>query len=134
MSDNYVVSAKNNNLATTSMVLGIIGWVLVILNICFQVATGLFAALTMGLGALLLCCVIPLSCLPPIAWLIGVITGHIGQNQIRETGEGGLGMAKAGLIMGYIGLGLVALTICAVIILSAMGVTIPFLGETMYQW
>jgi hypothetical protein len=34
--------------------------------------------------------------------LVGVITGHIGLNQIKTTGEQGRGLAIAGLIIGYI--------------------------------
>lgn len=34
--------------------------------------------------------------------LIGVITGHIGLNQIKQTGEEGRGLAIAGLIIGYV--------------------------------
>lgn len=33
-----------------------------------------------------------------------VITGHIALGQIKRTGEGGRGLAMAGLILGYIGL------------------------------
>ncbi|WP_434742764.1 DUF4190 domain-containing protein [Micromonospora sp. SH-82] len=33
---------------------------------------------------------------------IGAILGHIAQKQIRETGEGGEGFAKAGIIVGWI--------------------------------
>jgi Domain of unknown function (DUF4190)/Domain of unknown function (DUF1707) len=35
-----------------------------------------------------------------------VILGHIARRQIRETGENGDGMALAGLILGYVGIGL----------------------------
>jgi peptidyl-prolyl cis-trans isomerase B (cyclophilin B) len=41
--------------------------------------------------------------------LVGVITGHIGLNQIKKTGEEGRGLAIAGLIIGYIGLAFVLL-------------------------
>jgi hypothetical protein len=43
--------------------------------------------------------------------LIGVITGHIGLNQIKKTGDSGRGLAIAGLIIGYIGLAVVILLI-----------------------
>jgi len=33
----------------------------------------------------------------------GVITGHIALNQIKKNGEGGRGLALAGLIVGYVG-------------------------------
>ncbi|MFG1998248.1 DUF4190 domain-containing protein [Spirillospora sp. NPDC048911] len=38
--------------------------------------------------------------------ILAVIFGHVAQGQIRRTGEGGSGMAVAGLIMGYIMLAL----------------------------
>jgi hypothetical protein len=36
--------------------------------------------------------------------IVGVITGHIGMNQITKTGESGRGLAIAGLVLGYLGL------------------------------
>jgi hypothetical protein len=33
---------------------------------------------------------------------VGIITGHIGMNQIKKTGESGRGLAIAGLIIGYL--------------------------------
>lgn len=43
--------------------------------------------------------------------LVAVITGHIALKQIKTTGEGGRGLAIAGLILGYVGIaaGLIAL-------------------------
>lgn len=40
---------------------------------------------------------------------IGAILGHIALKQIRQTGESGEGMAKAGIIVGWIVTGLIAL-------------------------
>ncbi|QFG23179.1 DUF4190 domain-containing protein [Actinomadura sp. WMMB 499] len=34
--------------------------------------------------------------------ILAIIFGHVAQSQIRRTGEGGSGMATAGLVMGYI--------------------------------
>jgi hypothetical protein len=34
--------------------------------------------------------------------ILAIIFGHIAQSQIKRTGEGGGGMATAGLVMGYI--------------------------------
>ena len=45
--------------------------------------------------------------------LVGVITGHIGLNQIKKTGEQGRGLAIAGLIVGYVALVLQILFIVA---------------------
>ncbi|MEU9505215.1 DUF4190 domain-containing protein [Micromonospora sp. NPDC048170] len=42
---------------------------------------------------------------------IGAILGHVAQKQIRQTGEGGEGMAKAGIIVGWIVTGLYLLLV-----------------------
>jgi Domain of unknown function (DUF4190) len=34
--------------------------------------------------------------------ILGIVFGYIAKKQIRERGEGGSGLAKAGLILGYI--------------------------------
>ena len=34
--------------------------------------------------------------------ILGIIFGYMAKKQIRERGEGGAGLAKAGLILGYI--------------------------------
>lgn len=52
-----------------------------------------------------------------ITAVLGIIFGHIARKQIRETGEGGDGMALAGLIVGYIICGLWVLGILAYIAL-----------------
>lgn len=41
------------------------------------------------------------------AWSIaGIITGHIALKQLKTSGESGLGLAKAGLIISYVTVGL----------------------------
>lgn len=35
-------------------------------------------------------------------FIVGIVTGHVAMRQINESGERGRGMAKAGLIIGYI--------------------------------
>ena len=35
-------------------------------------------------------------------WPLGIIFGHIGMSQIKKTGQGGNGLAVAGLVIGYI--------------------------------
>jgi large-conductance mechanosensitive channel len=49
----------------------------------------------------------------PIA---GVITGHIALSQIRRTGEQGEGLAKAGLILSYVFIGVGLLAVIAYVI------------------
>ena len=48
--------------------------------------------------------------------LAGVITGHIALSQIRQTGEQGHGLAKAGLILSYVFIGLGILAAIAYVI------------------
>lgn len=53
-----------------------------------------------------------LSLVGLVSWItapVGAILGHIAMKQIRQTGESGEGMAKAGIIIGWIitGLGIV---------------------------
>jgi uncharacterized membrane protein YidH (DUF202 family) len=41
-----------------------------------------------------------------IGSILGIIFGHIARSQIRRTGERGAGLALAGLIIGYVTIGL----------------------------
>jgi hypothetical protein len=54
-----------------------------------------------------------------VLWFIGsiagVITGHMARRQIAQSGEGGSGMATAGLIIGYVGIALTVLGVIAFI-------------------
>lgn len=43
--------------------------------------------------------------------IAGVIMGHISLKQIKRTGESGRGMALAGLIVGYVGIGIYVVVI-----------------------
>ncbi len=56
-------------------------------------------------------------------WLLGsipaVVLGHMSRRQIRQTGEQGAGMAMAGLVLGYIGIGLAALLAIIIVIVVA---------------
>lgn len=76
--------------------------------------------------------------LPVIGGIVAVITGHMAKREIREsmgrlTGDG---LATAGLVLGYLNLGVTVLSICAVGVLLALGVTpflcIPFANE--FSW
>lgn len=59
--------------------------------------------------------------IPVIGQIVGIVTGHISLKQIKATGERGRGMGLAGLLIGYISLGLGALLIIGFIILVAVG-------------
>ncbi len=43
---------------------------------------------------------------PVIGGIVAIITGHMAKKQIAQTGEGGSGMATAGLVLGYVGVAL----------------------------
>ncbi|WP_433389643.1 DUF4190 domain-containing protein [Micromonospora sp. KLBMP9576] len=62
----------------------------------------------LAIAALVLALVGITSC---ITAPVGAILGHVAQKQIRETGEGGDGMAKAAIIVGWIVTGLFVLGI-----------------------
>jgi peptidyl-prolyl cis-trans isomerase B (cyclophilin B) len=51
--------------------------------------------------------------------IVGIITGHIGMNQIKKRGESGRGLAIAGLILGYLGLVVVVIWIAVAIAAAA---------------
>jgi len=52
------------------------------------------ASLVFGIVSWFLC--------PFVGGLLAVIFGHVARGQIRRTGEGGGGLAVAGLVLGYI--------------------------------
>ena len=37
-----------------------------------------------------------------VFWPLGIVFGHLARRQIRQTGEGGAGLASAGLILSYV--------------------------------
>ncbi|MCV2393065.1 DUF4190 domain-containing protein [Actinotalea sp. M2MS4P-6] len=53
--------------------------------------------------------------LPLIGAIVGVITGSMARKQIAQTGEEGEGMAKAGVIIGWIGIAFAVVGIIFVI-------------------
>lgn len=61
---------------------------------------------------------------PVVAAIAAVITGHLAKKEIRESGNtlGGDGMALAGLLMGYIQLGLFVLAMIVVLLVVLFAV------------
>ena len=51
---------------------------------------------------------------------IGAILGHVAMNQIKQTGESGEGMAKAGIIIGWIVTGLYVLSCCGLFLVPVI--------------
>ncbi|MCX4474525.1 DUF4190 domain-containing protein [Micromonospora sp. NBC_01655] len=54
---------------------------------------------------------------------IGAILGHVAQKQIRQTGEGGEGMATAAIIVGWILTGLIVLAIIFYIVMIVIAIS-----------
>lgn len=49
-----------------------------------------------------------------------IICGHVARKQIRETGEGGLGIATAGLVIGYVFTAILLVSCCGLIVFSSV--------------
>ncbi|WP_405103155.1 DUF4190 domain-containing protein [Micromonospora sp. NBC_01412] len=73
----------------------------------------------MAIAALVLALVGFASC---ITAPVGAIMGHVAQKQIRQTGEGGEGMAKAAIIIGWILTGLMVLGIIFYIVMIVIAI------------
>ncbi len=44
-----------------------------------------------------------------IGSILALVFGYVAKNQIRERGEGGSGLATAGIVLGWVGVGILAL-------------------------
>ena len=120
----------SNRLATTSLALGIVGWVLYVGQWCFDFTLGLLlAAVTAGLSTL---CGTVLDFLPSVLWLVGIVTGHVALGQIKQSGVAGRGRAVWGLVLNYSGLFFVVLLIALIIILVATGVGAGWLEKIFH--
>lgn len=74
--------------------------------------------------------ILGLTLVPIVGSIVGVVTGYVARRQIAETGEQGSGAATAGLVIGWVGVGLLILGILAIVIAliffaGAVGSTAP---------
>jgi hypothetical protein len=65
----------------------------------------------------------------PLATIPAVVLGHVARRQIRRTGEQGAALALAGIILGWIGVGLAVLAVIG-IVLAAVAFTRSSGGST----
>jgi Domain of unknown function (DUF4190)/DUF1707 SHOCT-like domain len=79
-------------------------------------------ARTNSLAITSLVCGIAQMMFGPLATIPAVVCGHMARHQIRRTGEQGAGMALAGLILGWIGVGFTALVV-VIALLAAVAVS-----------
>jgi len=120
-----------NKLATTSLTLGIIGWVFYLLQWCFDLSFGIvLAAVTGGSSAV---CATVLDVLPFALWLTGILAGHVAIGQIKHTGANGRGRAIWGLLLNYSGLFFTLILIIAVLVLIVTGVGAGWLDKVIPQ-
>ncbi len=77
--------------------------------------------------ASLVCGILGWSVLPVVGAIMAVILGHVAKNEIRASSGslGGDGMATAGLVLGYAGIGLAALGVILTIALAVLGIALP---------
>ena len=100
---------KNNTMAIVSLVLGILGLVLLCLGIVLSMLP--FASGVCG-------------CIGVLLAIGALVTGFMARNQIKTTGEGGNGMAMAGIVMGAIQLVLILCSIIVIVIVVLLGPSI----------
>lgn len=70
------------------------------------------AALVVSVASLVTC---------PLVGAVGIYLGNRAQQEIAARGEDGEGMARAGIIVGWVALGLTLLWVCAVIGIVGLG-------------
>jgi hypothetical protein len=71
--------------------------------------------------------------IPFIGAVTAVITGHMAKKEIRQsvgrlTGDG---LATAGLVLGYIQLGLTVLAVCIIVVLALLGPAIAHIFQNI---
>lgn len=69
--------------------------------------------------------------IPVIGQIVGIITGHMSLSQIKQTGEGGRGLGLAGVIIGWVTLGLAILGI--ILFIASFGVIFANAREMGYS-
>jgi uncharacterized Tic20 family protein len=78
----------------------------------------------------LIASILGLTLFPTIGSIVGLILGYMARKQIRQSPGlmGGEGLAKAGIILGWIGVALAVIGICLAIAFLVLGLTIPGIG------
>jgi hypothetical protein len=117
----------SNKLATNSLTLGILGWIIYLIQWCFDLTIGLLlAVVSAGMSTI---CATALDLLPFVLWLIGILSGHAALAQIKRTGSPGRGRAVWGLALGYLGMFFTILLIVVIVSLIASGIGVGVLDK-----
>ena len=56
--------------------------------------------------------------------VVAIVTGYMARNQIKQTGEQGMGMATAGMIIGIVHIGLIVLGVIGLILIFIFGIAL----------
>jgi hypothetical protein len=97
-----MAGSQNSKLAVTSLILGLVGWAIYILQWCFDLSVGLLLAVfTAGTSAVFSTI---LDLIPFILWLAGIVTGHVAISRIKRRGAAGRSQAIWGIVLSYLGL------------------------------
>ena len=119
----------SNKLATNSLTFGILGWIIYLLQWCFDLTIGLLlAVVSAGVSTL---CASVLDLLPFVLWLIGIVSGHVALAQIQRTGTPGRGRAAWGLALSYLGMFFTILLIVIIVSLIASGIRVGVLDKIL---
>jgi hypothetical protein len=118
-----------NKLATASLTLGILGWILYLLQWCFDLTIGLLLAF-FSAGSSAICATI-LDFLPFVLWLAGILSGHAAMGQIKHGVALGRPRAIWGLVLSYIGILFTILLIVIIVSLIAAGIHVGVLDKIL---
>lgn len=113
-------SQPPNKLATTSLTLAVLGWIIYLLQWCFDLTIGL--VLTAVTGGTAAACGTVLDVLPFILWVAGIVCGHRALTQIKEGNGSSRGRAITGLVLNYFGLFFILIFLAAVVLLLVTGI------------
>lgn len=82
------------------------------------------ASLIFGIGSWFVC--------PFVGGVVAVICGHMAHSQIKQTGEGGGGLATAGLVLGYLHLAAaVFVVIFSIVVFGSLAALLAAVGTTV---
>jgi hypothetical protein len=122
-----MILQPKNKLATTSLILGLVGWGLYILQWCFDLSIGLLlSAVTAGASAV---CSTVLDVIPFLLWLVGIVIGHLALGQISQNKGVGRSRAIWGLVLNYSGLLFILILAVGILLLIGTGIGVGVLNK-----
>ena len=62
--------------------------------------------------------------------LVAVVTGYMARNQIKQTGEQGMGMATVGMIIGIVHIALIVVGVIALVMIFIFGIALLGIGAS----